>query len=206
MKHTINGILLFSFILSMINTSETDNLTQATLSGYFPEFNINLTISSDNQLEDATSVSNTLSINCGGASLCNTQYGYCYNNECTCKNGFGSSDIYNVDKCNYKKAKQIKFLLLEFFVGFGSGHVYVRRYMEGYLKLSIFLSILILNIIIFSTRICYKKNRMCIKISSWIILAISIAIVVVWQLIDLILIGLNKYKDGNGVELLAWDE
>lgn len=149
------------------------------------------------------SVNQCITTQCGDYN-CNSN-SFCLNNQiCLCNPGYTSNPFDNLDQCCYQKRKQIKAFLLEFFVSFGAGHFYAGRNGIGGAKVFLFLFCITLNIFVFGVIKCYKQAGKLWHLLSSVSLAISLSCYFLWQLIDMIMFGLNKYVDGNGVDLQAW--
>ncbi len=136
-----------------------------------------------------------------GAINCNAERGVCYMNTCYCFNGFTSlkgRDAY----CDYKMKNHYVALLLEFFFPFGAGHFYAENYLLGSLKLA-FVLFLIISICLFYNYFTgdvsnIKTNKLIYLINTFLF---CLAVYLVWNLVDLLLFGLNIYKDGNNINM-----
>lgn len=83
---------------------------------------------------------------------------------------------------------------------FGIGHLYASNYIYGSIKCAFF----IVTFGIFITvRILRKKTEENNTYTLILSLAgcVSCIVIMIWQIVDVILIGLNRYLDGNGIEL-----
>ena len=125
---------------------------------------------------------------------------------CICNDGWTTLNN-EVTKCCYFRKSQISAFLLEFFIGFGSGHFYLgnSNFGIGKLLISIFICLVFYVSIIIS---CMKndeydlanskssniRNLIIITFMSYFILQIS----------DLIFFGINFYKDLNNEQLTSW--
>lgn len=154
---------------------------------------------------------------CSDESVCG-YYGNCIKNQCYCFLGYVSVDNIQIKSniedelkgkyCNYKKKYQINAFLLELFLGFGVGHLYTGRYAHGILKL-IFIPMSLFMIYFYALSVKRidigtannKEIRIFIVTLTFFLIAIGIAF---WIVFDAINFGLNKYKDGNDVDLVAW--
>ena len=154
------------------------------------------------QAIETTIVSQSSVLKCGLFN-CPSSNGSCfgkYNESCVCLEQYASFPFDTYNLCNYEKKKQLIAFLLEFFIMFGSGHIYSENYALGILKALYF--VLTCGLFI-SVRILSKKteeNNTFILIIS-LLGCLTCAGLLIWQLIDVVLFGLNRYVDGNGVEL-----
>lgn len=148
--------------------------------------------------------STTCQTNICGPFQCSSN-GFCLNNlTCLCSVGFTSYPDNSTYQCCYKRKSQINAFLLELFVSFGAGHMYIGRSDIAGAKIAVFLLLIILNIFIHSALICYRKKGKIWRVSKFIIIATSITCFLTWQTVDLIVYGSNKYVDSNGVTLKEW--
>lgn len=164
----------------------------------------------------------------GLCNMSNCKYGNCINNSttCVCYLGYTTfttegkrnskylqsesenySNIYNynhvdsnsnITYCNYKQKEQFKAFLLETILIFGVGHFYSGRVLFGLIKALFFLLIISLDLMIKKT--LSKKNS---KTNNLYFCAsfVFYFIIVSLHLYDIVMLGLNKYTDGYGVEL-----
>lgn len=149
------------------------------------------------------------------------QYGYkfapCY--QTNCDDIHGTCISQNICKCNkeyaevtpgllacqYERKKESLAFLLEFLFFIGVGHFYSGRIVYGLVKL-----IYIVLVIIFD---CCIRKKLFLKFdynSKFQVLTMTTVFVLyftilLWQIIDLCLIGLISIKDGNGIPLQSWD-
>ena len=131
---------------------------------------------------------------------CNQKNGKCVDpNKCVCNLGYSNYKLKPSNKtCSYKLKNQIIAFLLEFFLCFGVGHFYCLRYLMGIIKLCSFIVIIIFDCVM--KNIKYKSNKARNGITVFIYCLYFILIL--WQIFDICMFGMNKYKDGNGVPLL----
>lgn len=128
---------------------------------------------------------------------------------CQCYQGFvdyHDNSTNNNTYCNYKQKKQIVAFMLEFFVSLGVGHLYAGRTVFGILKLLVMLGPVILMILNCCFGIAFKSERGQSILGIFTIIGGCILCVgyFAWQLVDLVMFGINKYRDGNGVPLQHW--
>lgn len=142
---------------------------------------------------------------------CVAPYGFCSDNNTVCKclsgyanyvpEGESSYDYY----CTYKQKKQIIAFLMEFFVSLGTGHFYSGRILFGVFKLLIMLGPLILSVLMCCTAMLKDRDSStCMGLFVMIGSCTFVCGGLIWQLVDVILFGINSYKDGNGVPLEHW--
>ena len=132
---------------------------------------------------------------------CFSPYGTCINKTtCRCTTDYASFKIKEDNSqfyCAYERKKQLVSFILEFFFPFGVGHFYAGRILMGVLKM----------IVCFSQCI-FAGFGMCFAQDAGMVLMILLLIIglvyISWGFIDIILIALNVYKDGNGVPLASW--
>jgi hypothetical protein len=141
-----------------------------------------------------------------GKYTCNSEQGECIgksNSLCFC---FDQYDTFPQEgsnvMCNYEKKKQLIAFLLEL-AGFGIGHFYTGNLGIGIPKLIMYMlaCIAIIVLRIFSKKT--EENNPTTLFLAFIACTVCCSIVI-WHVIDVILYGLNKYKDGYGIDLLAW--
>jgi hypothetical protein len=147
-----------------------------------------------------------------GKSKCIVSQGYCKeknsgknNNEkeCVCFEEFGTTENPNYYECNYQKKSQLKAFLLELILSNGAGHFYLENYFWATAKLLVWVITYYSFIVLKITCKSAEDNK---KIS-FLIAALAFFFCIgmlSWQIIDLVFFGLNKYTDGNGVQLRGW--
>lgn len=125
------------------------------------------------------------------------------NNTCVCNKGYAQLPNSNSNKlCNYKLYSQLKAFFLELFLVLGFGHLYCARILNFLLKL--FIILLLLTIDIF-TKYFLKITSYHSKKTVYVFSYIFYAAIVIWQVVDIIMFGLNYYKDGNGMPLWVYE-
>jgi len=150
---------------------------------------------------------------------CNAPHGKCIDlNECKCLDPYTNLVINSnkenfVDinhKCRYKKKSQLFAFILEIIFMVGFGHLYLLRYKQGIIKISLIFLIILVNIFI-------RKNNANVKFFSGennsmknfmlnIFLILLVASLLIIQTYDLIMLGNNNYLDGNGIPLISWNK
>jgi hypothetical protein len=138
--------------------------------------------------------------------FCSMEGGECQNLKCKCKEGY--STLFTEEKillCNYKRYNKISVGLVEFFFGFGIGHIYCKRYLNGFIQLFGELISFCLMGCLFWYFLLYDNhfNISFTLTNSFLKLYCPFAIVFVlsWQVIDTVLFFMGFYLDGNGIEL-----
>lgn len=109
--------------------------------------------------------------------------------------------------CQYVQKKQLVAFLLEFFASLGIGHFYCGRVIFGTIKLVVFLGPIIVGILTCCCGLTMKPDESTSNCLSLVIVISSCTLccaALIWQLVDCILFGINKYHDGNGVPLQHW--
>jgi hypothetical protein len=122
---------------------------------------------------------------------------------CICNIGYETFPEQHSEMCNYEKKSQLIAFLLETFVSFGSGHFYINNLSKAISKFLVW--ILAYTLVISLRLLSFKRDEndttlLFISLSS----CIFCFIMVVWQIIDIILFGLNYYEDGNNIRLKPW--
>jgi hypothetical protein len=141
-----------------------------------------------------------------GKYTCDSEHGECIgksNSLCFCNDRYDTlpNETSNV-MCSYEKKKQWIAFVLEI-VGFGIGHFYTGKLGIGVPKLIMYMLACIAIVVL---RILSKKteeNNPTTLFMAFIACTVCCSIFI-WHIIDAILYGLNKYKDGYGIDLLAW--
>ncbi len=144
---------------------------------------------------------------------------------CICNNGYitPNKTDYNSVFCCYKQKRQFYAFILEIIPGFGVGHYYAGRKTFFKIKLGVCVSLALLYIIChFLLKFCYLKridvqkankgkkaakneNELVnVEVTLNAIKIICLVGVIIFQIVDCILFGINYYHDGNGIELNPW--
>lgn len=151
--------------------------------------------------QNATERSN---IACGDY-ICYKSHGVCFGNgtTCICDEFYGTYPDDSSTMCNYAKKSQLLAFLLESIISFGAGHFYILNLSYAIPKFLIFamgytffIALGILN----------KKREETDPTTLLISLAgcLSCVTMIIWQLVDMIMFGMNNYEDGNGIALYPW--
>jgi hypothetical protein len=131
-------------------------------------------------------------------------------NTCKCADGYvnylqGGSITY----CLYKQKSQLTAFLLQFFVFHGAGQFYVGNNEYAIPQLIICLCPTIISILmcIMGLRISKGESqepRTIFNIVLLIFNCLFCCIFSAWWLADVIIFGMNKYNDSNGIPLRSW--
>ena len=122
-------------------------------------------------------------------------------NECVCIKGYDTVDDLSLGDfyCNYKQKSKLIAFLLEFVLGFGSGHFYMGKTFLGTIKM-IYTSLTCLLFCQYhSIRKITELKRFTVPLERVLLVGWAI-----WQILDGLLISFGFYKDGNGHELRNW--
>ena len=121
-------------------------------------------------------------------------------NKCQCPNGYAQDPrkvvTDNEKSCQYKRKIQWIYFLLEFIFPFGIGHFYANRILNGLIKM--------LSLFIIITLDCVMKNvlnNFKAKTNFNIFIIITYIFYTIGHIFDIIMIGINKYEDGNNIML-----
>ena len=108
-------------------------------------------------------------------------------NFCFCFDGYIST-YESSYLCDYEQKDRTLYFLLEFVLSFGLGHLYVGKYIYGFLKLLCYLIVFG----VYFAKLRKKKviDAARIRLFIWVIISI-------WQLIDGLCIFKGTYTDGN---------
>ena len=128
--------------------------------------------------------------------------GVCFNNStCICKPGYAQLPDSGANLCDYKLYSQLTAFFLELFLIFGFGHLYIGRILNFVLKLVIILTIISLDFLFkYFIKSDGYHSKKAIYISSYIFYAAIVA----WQVLDVVLFGLNYFKDENDMPLWVY--
>lgn len=138
--------------------------------------------------------------------ICKCKYNYAsFHNDYIDVNLNGNDTINNNKFCNYAKTSKLKSAFIEIIFGFGTGHLYSQRKLNGFLKLITYsfsfcccCCLMILSAKIDTDNI--DENQTFLKISTFLFL-MCYCILIIWQIIDFVLFICGVYVDGNGIEL-----
>ena len=136
------------------------------------------------------------SINCPSPNSCEN------GSVCVCDNTLANAQIDTTTDtytdsiyCQYQRKKQLTAFLLEFFLPFGIGHLYLGRLKNGIIKLVL--------LFVLCCSLCFLPSTEDKKVV-YCLFSAFISLLLIWNLMDLIFIGLNRYVDGNKVLPQKW--
>ena len=138
--------------------------------------------------------------------------------KCVCDDGYITLSDKDEVKCCYKQKFQLNAFLYEL-LSFGFGHKYIGR--KGLFWIKFYIEIILIIIIVICFCFYYISNKKrnnnelnnqnnindIFSIKEMIINALSFfsfITIMIWQIIDIILYGINFYKDENGIPLKKW--
>ena len=138
------------------------------------------------------------------ASNCKDPYGTCSGAfTCKCNSGWAQNPNQKVSEqsisCDYSLKSILWFFMIELFTVVGFGHFYAARYIFGIVKLSVFALLFILDFAIGGCLV-YNRNK-APNFYNYLIWTYYI-FVFIFHTVDLILIGTDNYKDGNGYPII----
>ena len=140
---------------------------------------------------------------CGSGTFDSTK-GKCYMNKyCQCFKPYATHPYDNQEYCTYKRKKQWLAFVLEAVVAFGAGHFYTENYERAIPKLIFWL----IGWFLFITMRVISVKREKIDEVALIFAMLSCVMtigMIVWYAVDVIMIGLNRYEDGNGINFKSW--
>lgn len=106
--------------------------------------------------------------------------------------------------CTYKRKSQLVYFLLEFILNIGAGHLYASNYTLGVIKMIL----VFLPCVLFSLLICMgvmSSSKIAdMAVFGYCLVVASVCAIVIWWLVDVILIAIGYYTDGNRVPLIPW--
>lgn len=146
-------------------------------------------------------------------SLCNTDVcdekgGYCVDQAiCRCFDNFTTIKREENNKlCNYERYNSFLTAFLELVAGFGVGHFYTQRRVNGLLKFSVYTLLCSLGNCAVAIAIKLSDTHPREDVSPLVRGLFSLCghiynFLLFWQALDAILFVSGRYKDGNGVNL-----
>ena len=133
------------------------------------------------------------------------EHGKCIGDICKCNH------CYTLTYCNYRQSKTWVSFMWEFILPIGAGHFYSGNVLLGFLKLILMIGTLCYPYIytIYSVRNAVQEDNQYVMITDVGMNVISIkariikskALLLGIYIIDLCLILIGFYNDGNGIEL-----
>lgn len=119
---------------------------------------------------------------------------------CQCPNGYAQDPKKTVSEneksCSYKMKKQWVFFLLELIFPFGFGHFYAKRIFYGLCKM-VSLAVVVCVDIFLKKKISNFKIKQNFNVGMYVLYFGYL----VWHITDIVLIGINYWKDGKGIAL-----
>ncbi len=127
-------------------------------------------------------------------------------NTCECKENYTTlSTIANYKFCNYERKRKIGIAFLELLVGFGMGHYYCGRKINGSIKLMVFLLLCCACFctVAFIAKISedHRDNYNEVILVLLKLYGTITNILIVWQTYDFLMFLTGVYKDGNNIPL-----
>lgn len=149
-------------------------------------------------------------ITCGRPNICLNE-GFCKCSEDFANFVSNQNDLKKVNLvksrgssyCGYKRKKQLIAFLLELFLVFGIGHIYLENYVIGVIKFLIFTYFWILRNFCcsyFNPKQVEESRNLEVKWYNLLLMLITI----IWYFLDIILLAMNKYTDGNYISPVSW--
>ena len=121
-------------------------------------------------------------------------------NKCQCPSGYAQNPDEKVSpdvkSCQYKQKYQTVFFILELLLPFGAGHFYAGRILNGILKLAIVIIAICADVIVKKILKTFSSEQN-FNIAMYAIYFCLLA----WQMVDIVCIGINAYKDGKGISI-----
>lgn len=141
---------------------------------------------------------------------CKSPNGRCYNkNMCACNKGYAQLRDVEASQdnlsCNIRLKSQAIFFGIELVTWIGGGHIYAGRLLYGFIKMSAFIFVILTDCLLkrcIFNRKMLAKNRNFFVIFSYVLYGLLL----LWQTVDIILIGSNLFRDGNGFKIMTWDQ
>lgn len=195
-------ILCFLLILVLISISYVN--LQDTDSSYLLKYNQLYFSNKFETRKDFIYENTTSEYKCYNDTLDCSDNGICTedNLDCTCNPGFVTLEN-SFQRCTYTQKSKSTALLLEAFIGFGMGHLYIGNYtfFIGKFLFYYFSCYFNLCIMVFVGSIndsnVNPDTYSATKRTSYIMFPIMIG----WWLFDIIMFFMNKYKDSYSVDL-----
>jgi hypothetical protein len=138
---------------------------------------------------------------------CDEYGGICdENNTCECKENYTTLPTHKSHKfCNYERKHKIAIAFLELLVGFGMGHFYCGRKINGSIKLMIFIILCCgcFCAVAFMAKISeeHRDNHNEVLLVLFKFYGTISNIFIIWQTYDFLMFLTGVYKDGNNIPL-----
>lgn len=128
------------------------------------------------------------------------------NGICRCQKGMANFpfDGFKGVYCQYKQKSQLNSFLWELLTGIGIGHFIIHQHVKGSFKLVFFSFPFIVGLLTLFGVIKAKSDEGASGLIVSILLSLSVLAWLIWWLTDVIIFGLNKYRDSNAVPLSSW--
>jgi hypothetical protein len=196
MEKILNSFFMISVILCFPFMTNSAKIKETTFLKIVKENSLNITETAEVYTFSAEGPCSS--------SNCKDPYGTCSDiNTCKCNSGWAQTPNQNVSEqnisCSYSLKSLLWFFAIELFTVLGFGHFYAARFIFGAIKLSIFGLLFILDFALGGCLV-YDRNKAPI-FYNYLIWTLYI-IVFIFHTVDLILIGTNNYKDGNGYPII----
>lgn len=205
----INTILIVFFLIN--SSLSLNNLSQVKLRSNAKEVATSNNNTSDNLINYSKriKISNFTNYNyiievSGPCDESTCGHGECKNNNtCVCDLGFAQLPLSSSKvECNYEMKSQLTAFFLELFLILGFGHLYIQKYLLFAIKFLVIVGLLLLDFLLkYLIKFKESSSRKTVYIFSYIFYSI----IVVWQVIDVVMFGLNKYLDGNEMPLYVYE-
>jgi hypothetical protein len=133
---------------------------------------------------------------------CHSPYGKCSSKDtCGCLPGYAPNPRGEDVQCSYLLKEQYIFFLLEILIPIGVGHLYTGRILYGLIKAIYVIGVIIIGCFIKTpSKAATTTSRRVFQFLTYI-LYLS---VLFWQVFDISMIGLNRFKDGKGLYPTVW--
>lgn len=113
----------------------------------------------------------------------------------------------NYKLCNYAKKSKLIAAFLELFIGFGIGHFYTERKINGYLKLMLYMLLCCVGCCSIAIGLRFNSDNPDGPTGNqaakffFFIYACVLNFMMAWQIFDFFLMIFGVYVDGNNIEL-----
>jgi len=141
---------------------------------------------------------------------CDPSRGKCNKGTCECIRGFANIVTENKAQavegkyCSYTQKRQLTAFLLEFFLSFGIGHLYTERWIIGVFKLFLIsLTCGFFSVLKFLNKGVHIEDQSKASFTILTFASFMLCTFAVWQLVDIVLFGINYFPDGKGIPLKA---
>lgn len=137
--------------------------------------------------------------------FCDEDGGICIEDICTCRTAYTTIPRDRFKYCNYEMKRKLVSAFMELIIGFGAGHFYCERTVNGFIKL-VMISLsccFALCLIVAGNKVDIDSNDAThAMLRSVLPMTCScFCLLFLWQITDFILFLCGFYSDGNGVML-----